>query len=70
MQLDALGDYIVSNGIQGSMREPIVKEADDSVDSPALIADLSARVYGNHRQWRCLMFVSLTLTPSHILIVM
>ena len=30
-------------GFKEVVREPIVKETDDSVDSPALIADLSAR---------------------------
>ena len=39
---DALGD-LVAMGFKEVVREPIVKEADDSVDSPALIADLSAR---------------------------
>ena len=40
---DALGDY-VAMGFKEVLREPIVKEADDSAESPALIADLSAWV--------------------------
>ena len=39
---DALED-LVAMGFKEVVREPIVKEADDTVDSPALIADLSAR---------------------------
>ena len=30
-------------GFKEVVREPLVKEADDSAESPALIADLSAR---------------------------
>ena len=39
---DALKD-LVAMGFKEVVREPIVKEADDSVDSPALIADLSTQ---------------------------
>ena len=39
---DALGD-LVAMGYKEVLREPIVREADDSAESPALIADLSER---------------------------
>ena len=38
---DALGD-LLAMGFKEVLREPIVKEADDLTESPALIADLSA----------------------------
>ena len=38
---DALGD-LVAMGFKEVLREPIVKKVDDLLESPALIADLSA----------------------------
>ena len=39
---DALDD-LVAMGFKEVLKEPIIKEADDLLESPALIADLSAR---------------------------
>ena len=45
------------------VKEPVVQEANDAEGVPSLMARGVSEEYGSPRPWRCLMYVSQTLTP-------
>ena len=62
---DALGD-LASLVYKDVIREPIVQEANDAVVYLVWLRILVLEGYGSHRQLRCLICVSLTLTLHRI----
>ena len=60
----ALGD-LASIAFKYVIREPVVHEADNAKDIPALIADLGVGEFGSHRLKHCLTFELLTQMPHH-----
>ena len=63
---DALGD-IASMAYKDVVREPIVREAKDTLGMPAIIADLGVRGVWQPQTEALFISVSLTLKPSLIL---